>query len=419
MKPTRHIPSDKCLDNTLKLLLEGYLFIPNRTKKYNSNIFRTRVMGQNAICMSGEDAAKIFYNKYRFRRKGATPKRIQKTLFGENGIQSMDGRAHRHRKQMFMSLMTPDRLDQLVTLVKQQWFMNAQVFAKKDYAVLFDEAQLLLCQAACKWAGVPLGKQEAASRAMDFGKMVDAFGAVGPRYWQGKCARRRAECWIKEIIIKARIKSIPVRKNCALYDITWHRDLKGNLLEPQIAAVELINVLRPIVAIATYITFSALAIHDYPHYRKSLQREDNFTHMFVQEVRRFYPFGPFVGAKVRKNFTWKQCRFKKGTLVLFDLYGTNHDPKLWKKPYQFRPERFTYWDGNPFDFVPQGGGNYYEGHRCPGEWVTIEIMKTSINFLANSLLYEVPPQNLSYCLSRMPTLPKSRFVISKIKVKHA
>jgi hypothetical protein len=33
--------------------------------------------------------------------------------------------------------------------------------------------------------------------------------------------------------------------------------------------------------------------------------------------------------------------------------------------------------------------------------------------------YEVPEQDLSYSLSRMPTLPGSRFIISKVRAKQA
>lgn len=83
MKTVRTIPGDKCLDHTLKLLLEGYLFIPNRCQKYQRDIFTTRLFGKKVVCMSGVEAAKIFCNNKYFTRRGATPKRIQKTLFGE------------------------------------------------------------------------------------------------------------------------------------------------------------------------------------------------------------------------------------------------------------------------------------------------------------------------------------------------
>lgn len=418
MKSKKKIPYNRCVDNTLNLLLEGYQFIPNRCQKYKNDIFRTRLLGQKVICMSGAEAATIFYDNSRFTRTGAAPKRIQKTLFGEKGVQTLDGPAHIHRKQLFLSIMEPQKLDSLIKLIKRQWQINSKRWVKKDHIILFDETQYLLCQAACKWAGVPVNRQELKQRAKDFGLMVDAFGAAGPRYWQGKCARKRTEQWIKKIIEAVRNNVLDVPLNTALYEIAWHRDLNGILLDLPVAAVELINIIRPIVAIATYITFGALALKENPKCMKRLQSKDsNYDKMFVQEVRRLYPFGPFLGARVRNDFLWRNYYFKKRTLVLLDIYGTNHDPRLWVLPNRFLPERFQYRKDTPYDFIPQGGGDKKIGHRCPGEQLTIKIMKVSMNFLVNHLEYEVPEQDLSYSLVRMPTLPKSRFIMKKVRQK--
>ncbi len=62
------IPREKGLDNSLSLMQEGYLYIPNRCRQYQSNIFETRLLGKKAICMSGEEAAEIFYDNDRFQR---------------------------------------------------------------------------------------------------------------------------------------------------------------------------------------------------------------------------------------------------------------------------------------------------------------------------------------------------------------
>lgn len=70
------IPKEKCLDNTLKLLLEGYLYIPNRCRRFKSNIFQTRLMGQKVICLSEEEAAQIFYDNRKFTRRNAMPNKI-------------------------------------------------------------------------------------------------------------------------------------------------------------------------------------------------------------------------------------------------------------------------------------------------------------------------------------------------------
>jgi fatty-acid peroxygenase len=180
--------------------------------------------------------------------------------------------------------------------------------------------------------------------------------------------------------------------------------------------VEVINILRPTVAVSRYVIFAALALHRHPEYRGILRaggQED--LENFVHEVRRFYPFFPFVAARVRKSFEWKGYFFPEGTRVLLDLYGTNHDPRTWEAPQEFRPERFRRWDKSAWNFIPQGGGDHYENHRCAGEWITIELMKVAVRHLCRSMTYEVPMQNLQIRFSRIPAIPESRFVIKNVR----
>jgi fatty-acid peroxygenase len=412
------VPHDKTLDNSLALMQEGYLFIKNRVDRYQSDLFETRLLLQNAICISGEEAAKLFYDTERFQRHGAVPKRVQKTLFGENGIQSLDGDAHILRKLLFMSLMTQPQQKRLAELAMEQWQDSVGKWEDAKKVVLFDEAKNILCRIACHWAGVPLQKSEVKERADDFTAMVYAFGAVGPRHWKGRRARTRAEEWIRKVIEDVRAGKLKVDEGSALYVMAFHKELDGSQLDTQMAAIELINVLRPIVAIATFITFAALALHEHPECKEKVQSgNSDYLEMFAQEVRRYYPFAPFLGAKVRKDFVWNQCEFKKGMLVLLDIYGTNHDSRLWENPNEFQPERFKEWKGSLFDFIPQGGGDPAKGHRCPGEGITVEVMKASLDFLVNKIEFEVPDQDLSYSLVKMPTLPESGFVMSNIRRK--
>jgi fatty-acid peroxygenase len=410
------IPYDKCLDNSLALMREGYLFLKNRMHKYQTDLFLTRLLGQKIICMSGQEAAKLFYNPQLFQRNGAAPKRVQKTLFGENAIQSMDGKVHIHRKHLFMSLMTPPNQKQLSKLVLEQWEASTDKWEGLKNIVLFDEANIILCRAVCKWAGVPLRESEVKERAEDFSAMVDAFGAVGPRHWKGRTARNKAEKWIKALIEDVRAGKVKACEGSTLYAMAFYKELNGLPMDSQMDAIELINILRPVVAISTYITFAAFALHEYPQCREKLLSEgSDYTEMFAQEVRRFYPFTPFLGARVRKDFSWNQCKFKKGMLVLLDIYGMNHDSRIWENPNEFRPDRFKGWNSNLFDFIPQGGSDPAVGHRCPGEGIVIETMKISIDFL--KITYDVPAQDLSFSMSRMPTLPKSGFIISNIEQK--
>lgn len=418
MSIKEQVPHDKGIDNTLAMSKEGYPFIKNRVDKYKSDLFETHLLGEKVICMSGEEACKIFYDSKRFKRNGAAPKRVQKTLFGEGGIQSMDGEAHTHRKHLFMSLANSQQQNTLTEFLVEKLQSSISKWESTEKIVLFDQAKNILCWTACKWAGVPLSESEVEERADDFGAMVDAFGAVGPRYWKGKIARNRAEKWIREVIDDVRTGKLKAEEGSALYAMAFHKELDGSQMDTQIAAVELINILRPIVAISTFITFAAVALYEHPECKDKLVKGNNKDfEMFVQEVRRYYPFGPYLGARVKDDFTWNECEFKKGMLVMLDIYGTNHDSRIWEKPYEFRPERFKERNDNLFDFIPQGGGDPTTGHRCPGEGITIEIMKASLDFLINKIEFEVPNQDLSYSLVRMPTMIESGFIMSNIKGK--
>ena len=250
--------------------------------------------------------------------------------------------------------------------------------------------------------------------------MVDAFGAVGPRHWRGRLARQRGNSWMMRIVEQIRNGELHPSEDSAAYRMAWHRDLNGQLLDKKIVAVEIINIIRPIVAISYYVAFAAHAMEEYPQSMHALQGGNPaYREWFVHEVRRFYPFAPFLGAKARKDFSWRGYQFKKNRLVLLDVYGTLRDPRIWENAEAFWPERFQHWNGSPYNFIPQGGGDYLTGHRCAGEWVTIETLKIAVEFLSTRIRYQVPEQDMSFCLARLPTKPKSGIVIRQVSRIHA
>ena len=234
------IPREKTLDSTLALLSEGYTFISRRCECFQSDIFRTRLMFTPAVCVLGEEAARIVYDPDRFTRRDALPITMLTLLLDKGSVELLDDEGHRHRKRMFVSLMTRPSMQQLVDLMADEW------------------------------------------RAFD---------------WQGH-------------------------------------------------------------------------------------------------------------------------RFSQGDWVLLDLYGTNHDRRIWGDPEAFRPERFREWNGSAFNFIPQGGGDHHHTHRCAGEWITIELMKEAVRLLTREMRYAVPPQDLRIRLSRMPAIPQSRFVINHVARAH-
>lgn len=410
------VPHVESLDSSPDLYHEGYLFIKNRTDQLHTDLFTVNLLAQKVICIGGSEAAELFYNPDLFLRNGAAPKHVQKTLFGENAIQSMDGKEHLARKAIFLSLTSEECQTKLANLVQQALLASVKGWEDAGRVTVFHEAKNVLCRAACQWAGVPLEDSEIGSRAEDFSAMIDGFGAIGPRYLKGKIARDRTENWIGRIIDDVRSGKLKSEPDSGLSVMAMLRDTNKIPVDTGMAAKELINLIRPIVAIATYIAFTALALHEHPEWKEKLMSEDEkAAEMFIQEVRRYYPFTPFLGARVKKDFLWKQCEFKKGMLVLLDVYGTNHDERLWDDPNLFNPSRFKNKAVGPYEFIPQGGGNPATGHRCPGEGIATEVMKTFLNFFVNDIHYEVPAQDFSFSLDRIPTRPKSGFIITGVK----
>jgi fatty-acid peroxygenase len=171
--------------------------------------------------------------------------------------------------------------------------------------------------------------------------------------------------------------------------------------------VELLNIIRPTTAAAWFVAFTGHALDRRPHLAAGLRAGDErFTRAFVHEVRRFYPFAPFLGAHAVRDLIFQGVEIPRGTLVLLDVYGQNHDAALWPDPYDFRPDRFLDSEIGPYDLIPQGGGDPRTGHRCPGEQITVALLGTLAERLAR-LDHYLPPQNLEIDLSRIPARPAS------------
>ncbi len=191
-----------------------------------------------------------------------------------------------------------------------------------------------------------------------------------------------------------------------------HRDQDGELLAPRVAAVEVLNILRPTVAVCWFTVFAAHALHRWPENRRRLaEGGEAYATAFAQEVRRFYPFAPFVGGRAAADLSYRGEPIAENTLVLLDIYGQNHDPDLWDDPYSFRPDRFLAHPADPELLIPQGGGDPATGHRCPGEGVVVGLLESLCPRLAR-LDYTVPEQDLGIPLGRMIARPRSGFVIA-------
>lgn len=412
------IPRESTPESTLALARDPYRFISRRCREHGTDVFMARILLHSTLCMTGRDYTELFCDAARFQRAGAAPARLQKTLFGRGGVQGLDDEPHRHRKAMFVALAVPAQVDHLVAITGRWWQRYLARWAERQEIVLYGELHRLLTQAVCEWAGVPLPEAEVDQRTQDLTAMFDAAGDIGPRHWRARLARKRANRWVGRLVQAIRKGEYAPPAGSAAHRIAWHRDLDGELLPSRIAAVELLNVLRPTVAVSVYMVFAAVALHTYPDVRARVENgEPDYTTWFVQEVRRFYPFFPAVTAVVRKDFEWRDYPFFKGTPAILDLYGTNHDPRVWSEPDDFKPERFARWDEDPYAFIPQGGGEVRKHHRCPGEPIAVALTRQAVEFLTGAIRYDLPRQDLATDMTRTPALPRSGFLMSRVRAQ--
>ena len=315
-----------------------------------------------------------------------------------------------------MSLMTPQSITRLGAIFERTWRSALPSWQQAGDVVLHYAMEELLCRAVCEWTGIRLSDADARERTREFSAMIDGAGTIGPRNWRGLALRHRTERWTETLIENVRHAPLARDQRTPIETIALHRDENGQVLSTRVARVELLNILRPTVAVARFITFAALALHNHPQYREKLRDGgEAWRQLFTMEVRRFYPFFPLIGGNATEDFEWNGYHIERGTWVLLDMHGTNHDPRIWNDPYDFRPERFENWQGNAYAPIPQGAGDHATGHRCPGEWITEELVRRALHMLVSGMQYSVPQQDLSIDMSRMPAIPASRLVINDVR----
>jgi fatty-acid peroxygenase len=402
-------------DQTIPLLREGYALLPNRRLEVDGADFRTRLLGRPVVCVCGEDAARRFYDEELFVRHGALPGPVQRTLTGLGAVHSLDGSVHRHRKGLFLMLKEPPTVRAVVEQTMHEWEAAARRWARAGRVVVFDESADVLLRGVSAWSGVTLDGAHTHRWGDDMVAMVDGFATPGRRHWRARLARRRAEGRLEALVHDTRSGRRSVPAGSMFEHALQHRGHDDEPLGARQVAVEMLNVLRPTVAIAWFVAYAAHALHRWPQHRRRLQQDDEvFAEAFAHEVRRFYPFAPFMGALARRDVPWNGDTIEAGTLVLLDLFGQNHDAALWTQPYTFRPDRFVDRRPGRFELVPQGAGDAAAGHRCPGEDIVVEMLKALVPRLAR-MSYDVGEQDLTIPLSRIPTRPRSGVLLTKVR----
>jgi fatty-acid peroxygenase len=392
-------------DLALKLWRDGYRALPaERLRHENPDAFPGSLLGRRAAVVRGPDGVRMFYDNALVSRRRAIPAPLAGLLFGRGAVHGMDDEAHAERKGMFLGILTDERTAPLARAVTADLRRRVDGWRGRD-VVVFDELAETYGVAALRWAGVDVSPAEARRWSRRLAAIVDGFGFAGRAYPKGWAARVLADRWAARLVEDTRAGRRTPEPGTALAVIA------DSDLPPRTAAVELLNVLRPTVAVAWLATFAVLALAEHPQWATQLRGPDADPRRvaFVHEVRRLYPFVPALAGRVTCPVKAGGVELAKGDRLVLDVVGTDQDPQQWHDPEEFLPERFQDLEPDPYGFVPQGGGDPETGHRCPGEPLTVRLLAETVGVVADLDLQVV--SRPTYDPTRMPTRPDRGLVV--------
>jgi fatty-acid peroxygenase len=365
------------VDLALRLRRQGYDAIsaaPGRSP--GRDAFVTRLLGPRALVVRGVEAARLFCDTGRVRRRRAAPAALADLLFGRGAVHGLDGREHAERKAVMTRLLDPDRVDELVASVGADLDRAPEDWSRRDAVVVFDELVRVYGAAVQAWARVEPTGAKAGRLSRGLTRIVDGFGGAGRAYPRAWLARLWTDRVLLSIVDDVRAGRTTPADGSAL------RQLADAPLPSRLAAVGLGNVRRPTVAVSWLGTFAALALSGNPCWALRVGSGGAARDAFAHEVRRFLPFVPALAARLNGDYVGPQGRLRRGDRVVLDVPGTNYDPRTFERPELFAPERFPRQMPGPFAFVPQGGDHPATGHRCPGERAALGLLTEILRVLA-------------------------------------
>ncbi|XP_015934305.1 xanthotoxin 5-hydroxylase CYP82C4 [Arachis duranensis] len=124
------------------------------------------------------------------------------------------------------------------------------------------------------------------------------------------------------------------------------------------------------------------------HVGKERQVEDSdirnlrYIEAIIKETLRLYPAGPLLGPReAQEDCTVAGYHVPAGTRLVVNLWKIHRDPRVWKDPCSFQPERFLTSHhaaidvrGQNFELIPFGSGR----RSCPGMSFALQVLHLTL-----------------------------------------
>jgi cytochrome P450 len=118
--------------------------------------------------------------------------------------------------------------------------------------------------------------------------------------------------------------------------------------------------------------------------------QDEYMQAVIHETLRCRPVVPGIVRLLNEPLNVAGYELPAGTRVVASIYLTNHNPRVYESPKEFRPERFVGAQPDTFAWIPFGGGI----RRCIGASFAMLEMKTMLRTMLRELHPSVPGRSV-------------------------
>jgi cytochrome P450/tellurite resistance protein len=414
------------IGETLAFLAKPFEFIDERVATHGP-IFRTHLLGKPTVVLAGGETAGVFADEQLCVRDGSIPDHVRE-LFGGRSLGLLDGAEHATRKRQILAAFVPEALpayvpamQALVESTLARWTAKGETFEG------IAELKRLSIATIAKNV-VSMGDGPDLETLLESFQVLTAGFTGLPIALPGTAYKRAltARDAIFEVLGRAVKEHRATPMDDGLERMLAHRDEHGAAMTDENAVMELHHIF-----IAGYIVFAELSsllvtLDRKPELRDALAAEvlekapagaftlrqlasNEALNRVVQETKRTTPVVPLAFGKARTSFELGGFRIAEGTMLYWAPFAHHQDAAIYPSPKTFDAERFdakrAEHGRHAFAFAPQGMGPA-TGHKCPGVDYATLLMQVFTAVLLRDYAYDLPEQDLSLDLSRIPPEPR-------------
>ena len=382
------------LGDTLAFARDAGGFLARRARELGP-VFEINVFGHPTACFVGPEAFALILDDRNVERASANPPHVE-AIFNPRAVPFLDGSTQRRRKRLLLKAFTESALDGYLPIIERVVARYTQRWVEKERFRWVPEINSLgFSIAGALFVG--------ASSDRDDPEIEEAFGKVAagllslpvnlPFTPYGQALKARD--YLLSIVDRALDAGERATQGGTnvLARLQQARDGDDRLARDELR-IETFHFFGAYSAVIGGLSFLVSALGRFPdeadRARAEVLRESRtgpltlaslrkleYLDRFTREVRRAMPILPltFFG-RVKQEMTFQGVRIPEGHRAIGCIGATLLDPSTFPDPDRFDPDRWlTPTEQQKRAWVPHGGGNPADGHRCAGEALADLMMR--------------------------------------------